>query len=89
MNIAGHYKGLGMLYLKEGLEDKAIQAFTKSLDENQSSYELHFFLASIFEKRYHPEEAGKHLEECIKYARSVEEVKIAKEKIDELALSSR
>ncbi|MBO1224827.1 MAG: tetratricopeptide repeat protein [Candidatus Scalindua sediminis] len=89
MNIAGHYKGLGMLYLKEGLEDKAIQAFTKSLDENKASYELHFILASIFEKRYQPEEAGKHLEECIKYARSVEEVKIAKEKIDELALSSR
>jgi tetratricopeptide (TPR) repeat protein len=89
MNIAGHYKGLGMLYLKEGLEDKAIQAFTKSLDENKGSYELHFILASIFEKRYQPEEASKHLEECIKYARNVEEVKIAKEKIDELALSSR
>ncbi len=89
MNFAGHYKGLGLLYLKEGLEDKAIQAFTKSLDENKVSYELHFILASIFEKRYQPEEASKHLEECIKYARSVEEVKIAKEKIDELALSSR
>ncbi|MFQ5714860.1 MAG: tetratricopeptide repeat protein [Candidatus Scalinduaceae bacterium] len=89
MNTAGHYKGLGMLYLKEGLEDKAIQAFTKSLDENKGSYELHFILASIFEKRYQPEEASKHLEECIKYARSVEEFKIAKEKIDELALSSR
>ncbi len=89
MNFAGHYKGLGLLYLKEGLEDKAIQAFTKSLDENKGSYELHFILASIFEKRYQPEEASKHLEECIKYARNVEEVKIAKEKIDELALSSR
>ncbi len=89
MNFAGHYKGLGMLYLKEGLEDKAIQAFTKSLDENKGSYELHFILASIFEKRDQPDKASKHLEECIKYARNVEEVKTAKEKINKLTPSSR
>lgn len=89
MNIAGHYKELGMLYLMEDMEDEAIQAFTKSLDVNKSSYELHFILASIFEKRDQPDRASKHLEECIKYARNVEEVKTAKERIDELTLSLR
>jgi tetratricopeptide (TPR) repeat protein len=89
MNIAGHYKELGMLYLMEDLEDEAIQAFTKSLDVNKGNYELHFILASVFEKRDQPDRASKHLEECIKYARNVEEIKTAKERIDELILSRR
>jgi tetratricopeptide (TPR) repeat protein len=89
MNIAGHYKELGILYLKEDLEDEAIQAFTKSLDVNKGNYELHFILASIFEKRNQSDKASKHLEECIKYARNADEIKTAKEKISELALSRR
>ncbi len=89
MNIAGHYKGLGILYLKEGLEDEAIQAFTKSLDVNRGNYELHFILASIFEKRNQSDKASEHFEECIKYARNADEIKTAKEKINELTLSSR
>ena len=89
MNIAGHYKGLGILYLKEGLEDEAIQAFTKSLDVNKGNYELHFILASIFEKRNQSDKASEHFEECIKYARNTDEIKTAKEKISELTLSSR
>jgi tetratricopeptide (TPR) repeat protein len=88
INIAGHYKGLGMLYLKKGLEDEAIQAFLKSLDVNKCSYELHFILASIFETRDQPDKASEHFEECIKYARNVEEIKTAKEKINELAIFS-
>ncbi|MFQ5962940.1 MAG: hypothetical protein ACE5KZ_01485 [Candidatus Scalinduaceae bacterium] len=84
VNIAGHYKSLGMLYLKEGFEDMAIKAFEKSLDADNTSYELHYILASIFEKRNHPEKTHKHLEECIKYARNVEEIKVASEKINKL-----
>jgi Tfp pilus assembly protein PilF len=77
------------LYLKEGLEDEAIQAFTKSLDVNRGNYELHFILASIFEKRNQSDKASEHFEECVKYARNADEIKTAKEKINELTLSSR
>lgn len=85
MNIAGHYKEMGLLYLKEGTEDIAIKAFEKSLGVNKSNYELHFILATIFEKKGTIEKAVKHLEECIKYARNVEDIKAAKEKISNLA----
>ncbi len=84
MNIAGHYKELGFLYLKSGSEDKAIDAFGKSLDTNKGNYEVHFALVSIFEKRNQPDKVRKHLEECIRYARNIEEIKAAKEKIDRL-----
>ncbi|ODS30136.1 MAG: O-linked GlcNAc transferase [Candidatus Scalindua rubra] len=84
MNIAGHYKELGLLYLKDGIEDKAVQAFEKSLEKNKGNYEVNFILASIFEKRNNPDKVRKHLEECIRYARNVEDIKTAKEKIDKL-----
>jgi tetratricopeptide (TPR) repeat protein len=84
MNIANHYKELGLLYLNNGSEDKAIDAFRKSLDTNRGNYEVNFALVSIFEKRNQPDKVRKHLEECIKYARNIEEIKAAKEKIDRL-----
>jgi len=84
MNIANHYKQLGLLYLNNGFEDKAIEAFTKSLDTNKGNYEVNFALVSIFEKRDQPDKVRKHLGECIKYARNIEEIKVAKEKIDRL-----
>jgi hypothetical protein len=84
MNIAKHYKELGLLYLNNGLEDKAIDAFEKSLKTNKSNYEVNFTLVSIFEKRNQPDKVQKHLEECLRYARNIEEIKLAKEKIDGL-----
>lgn len=84
MNIAKHYKDLGLLYLNNGSEDKAIDAFGKSLDTNKGNYEVNFALVSIFEKRNQPDKVRKHLEECIRYARNIEEIKEAKERIDRL-----
>lgn len=85
INIAGHYKEMGMLYyLSLGLEDKAIQAFEKSLEVDKGDYELHFILASIFEKNRFFDKARKHLEECLRCARNVEEIEAAKGKIDKL-----
>jgi len=84
MNIAGHYKDLGFLYLNNGLEDKAIHAFRKSLDTNRGNYEVNLALVSIFEKRNQPDKVRKHLEECIRYASNIEEIKAAKDKIDKL-----
>ena len=75
MNIANHYKELGLLYLNNGSEDKAIDAFGKSLDTNRGNYEANFALVSIFEKRNQPDKVRKHLEECIRYARNIEEIK--------------
>jgi len=84
MNIANHYKELGLLYLNNGSEDKAIDAFQKSLNTNKGNYEVNFALVSIFEKRNQPDNVRKHLEECIRYARNIHEIKTAKEKIDRL-----
>ncbi len=84
MNIAGHYKDLGFLYLNNGLEDKAIHAFRKSLDTNRGNYEVNLALVSIFEKRNQPDKVRKHLEECIRYASNIGEIKVAKDKIDKL-----
>ncbi|MFQ5685518.1 MAG: tetratricopeptide repeat protein [Candidatus Scalindua sp.] len=84
MNIAGRYKGLGLLYLNTGAEDEAIKAFEKSLDTHKGSYEVNFILVSMFEKRNQPDKVRKHLEECVRYARNIEEIKTAKEKIEEL-----
>lgn len=84
MNIAGHYKELGLLYLNNGSEDKAIDAFGKSLDTHRGNYEVNFTLVSIFEKRNQPDKVRKHLEECIRYARNIEEIKYAKGKLDEM-----
>ena len=84
MNIANHYKELGLLYLNNGSEDKAIDAFRKSLDSNKGNYEVNFALVSIFEKRNQPDKVRKHLEECIRYARNIDEIQAAKEKIDRL-----
>lgn len=84
MNIAKHYKELGLLYLNNGLEDKAIDAFGKSLATNKGSYEVNAALVLIFEKRNQPAKVRKHLEECIRYARNIEEIKSAKEKLDGL-----
>lgn len=84
MNIANHYKELGSLYLKKSLEDKAIQAFEKSLDLNKGNYEVNSILVSLFERRNQPDKVRKHLGECIRYARTSEELKAAKEKIDKL-----
>ena len=84
MNIAGHYKELGFLYLTNGSVDKAIHAFSRSLDANRGNYEVNLALVSIFEKRNQPEKVRKHLEECIRYASNIEEIKVAKDKIDQL-----
>jgi hypothetical protein len=84
MNIANHYKELGLLYLNNGSEDKAIDAFRKSLNTNKGNYEVNFALVSIFEKRNQPDKVRKHLEECIRYARNIDEIQAAKEKIDRL-----
>jgi len=84
MNIANHYKELGLLHLNNGSEDKAIDAFRKSLDINKGNYEVNFALVSIFEKRNQQDKVRKHLEECIRYARNIEEIKAAKQKIDRL-----
>ena len=84
MNIANHYKELGMLYLNNGSDDKAIDAFRRSLDTNKGNYEVNFALVSIFEKRNQRDKVRKHLEECIRYARNIEEIKAAKQKIDRL-----
>ncbi|MGQ3685444.1 MAG: hypothetical protein ACUBOA_10640 [Candidatus Loosdrechtia sp.] len=83
-NSANHYKEMGLLYLKNGFEDKAIHAFENSLDISKGSYEVNFVLAALFEKRNQPERARVHLDECMKYARNVEEFKIAREKINKL-----
>jgi len=82
MNIAGHYKELGLLNLNKGLVDKAIDAFEKSLQTNKGNYEVNVTLVSIFEKRNQPDKVKKHLEECIRYARNIEEIKSAKGKLD-------
>ncbi|MCR4288758.1 MAG: hypothetical protein NUV86_00645 [Candidatus Scalindua sp.] len=82
MNIAGHYKELGLLYLNNGSEDKAIDAFEKSLATNRGNYEVNLALVSIFEKRDQPDKVRKHLEECIRYARNIEEIKYAKGRLD-------
>lgn len=84
MNIAGHFKELGLLYLNNGSEDKAIDAFRKSLERNRGNYEVNFALVSIFEKRNQPDKVRKYLEECIRYARNIEEIKYAKGKLDEM-----
>ncbi len=82
MNIAGHYKELGLLYLNKGLEDNAIDAFEKSLKTHKGNYEVNVALVSIFEKRNQPDKVKKHLEECIRYARNIDEIKSAKGKLD-------
>ncbi len=84
MNIAGRYKELGLLYLNSGSEDEAIQAFEKSLDRHKGNYEINFALVSIFEKRNQPDKVRKHLKECVRYARNIEEIKAAKGKLDKL-----
>lgn len=84
MNSAGHYKEMGSLYLRKGLDDQAIDAFEKSLDANKGSYEVNLILVSLYERRNQPDKVLKHLEECIRYARNIEEIKLAKEKIDTL-----
>ncbi len=84
MNTAGHYKELGFLYLNNGSEEKAIQAFSKSLDTNRGNYEVNLTLVKIFEKRNQPDKIRKHLKECIRYASNIEEIKVAKDKIDKL-----
>ena len=82
MDIAGHYKELGLLYLGKGLEDDAIDAFQKSLKTHKGNYEVNIALVSIFEKRNQPDKVKKHLKECIRYARNIEEIKSAKGKLD-------
>ncbi len=82
MNIAGHYNELGLLYLNKGLEDNAIEAFEKSLKTNKGNYEVNVTLVSIFEKRNQSDKVKKHLEECIRYARNIDEIKSAKVKLD-------
>jgi tetratricopeptide (TPR) repeat protein len=84
MNIAGRYKELGLLYLNSGAEDEAIHAFEKSLDTHKGNYEVNFILVSMFEKRNRPDKVRKHLEECVRYARNIEEIKAAKGKLDRL-----
>ncbi len=84
MNIAGRYKELGLLYLNSGAEDEAIQAFEKSLDTHKGNYEVNLILVSMFEKRNQPDKVRKHLEECVRYARNIEEIKAAKGKLDSL-----
>ncbi len=84
MNIAGRYKELGLLYLNSGAEDEAIQAFEKSLDTHKGNYEINFILVSMFEKKNRPDKVRKHLEECVRYARNIEEIKAAKGKLDRL-----
>ncbi|MGR3301065.1 MAG: tetratricopeptide repeat protein [Candidatus Scalindua sp.] len=84
MNIAGRYKELGLLYLNSGAEDEAIQAFEKSLDTHKGNYEVNLILVSMFEKRKQPDKVRKHLEECVRYARNIEEIKAAKGKLDSL-----
>jgi tetratricopeptide (TPR) repeat protein len=84
MNIAGRYKALGLLYLNSGAEDEAIQSFEKSLDTHKGNYEINFILVSMFEKRNRPDKVRKHLEECVRYARNIEEIKAAKGKLDRL-----
>ena len=85
MNIAGRYKELGLLYLNSGAEIEAIQAFEKSLATHKGNYEINFLLVSIFEKRNQPDKVKKHLRECVRYARNIEEIKTAKGKLDKLA----
>ncbi len=82
INIAGHYNELGVLYLSKGLEDEAIGAFEKSLQTNKANYEVNATLVSIFEKRNQLDKVKKHLEECKRYARNIEEIKYAKGKLD-------
>ncbi len=84
MNIAGHYKELGFLYLNNELVDKAILAFGKSLDTNRGNYEVNLALVSIFEKRNQIDKVRKHLDGCIRNARTAEEIKLAKDKIGKL-----
>lgn len=84
INIAGHYKELGFIYLKNGSEDKAINAFSKSLDTDRCNYEVNLALVSIFERRKQPDKARKHLKECIRYASNIEEIVVAKDKLDKL-----
>ncbi len=83
MNIAGHYKELGMLYLKDGSEDKAMHAFERSLDANKGDFKLRLILATMLEKRNQSDKARKHLEECLKYARNVDDVMAVNKKINE------
>ncbi len=85
MNIAGHYKELGLLYLGKGLEDNAIDAFEKSLKTHKSNYEVNSALVSIFENRNQPDKVRKHLGECLRYARNIEEIKSAKGKLDAMS----
>ncbi len=84
MNIAGHYKDLGLIYLEEGAEDEAIDAFEKSLDTNQGDYEINLILASIYEKRNLPNKASEYFEKCLRHARNIGEINLAKKKIEEL-----
>ncbi|MCP4268123.1 MAG: hypothetical protein GY777_21545 [Candidatus Brocadiaceae bacterium] len=84
MNIAGHYKELGFLYLNRKSEDKAIQAFNNSLASNRGNYDVNLALVTIFEKRNQTGKVRKHLEECLRYASNIEEIKVAKDKIDKL-----
>jgi Tfp pilus assembly protein PilF len=83
MNIAGHYKELGFLYLNKSSEDKAIQAFGNSLESNRGNYDVNLALVTIFEKRNQTDKVRKHLEECLRYASNIEEIKVAKDKLDQ------
>jgi hypothetical protein len=38
----------------------------------------------MFEKRNQPDKVKRHLEECVRYARNIEEIKAAKGKLDRL-----
>lgn len=85
INIAGHYKEMGMLYLQEGAEEKAIKAFEKSLGVNQGDYESHFALAAIFEERGFMDKAIEHLSECLTYARNAADMEAANERIQSIS----
>ena len=87
INPGSHYKEIGMLYIREGMEEEAIQALENSLDIDSSDNELRFVLVALLKKNKLIGRARKHLEECMKFARNADEMKQVREKINDLEVS--
>lgn len=87
INLAVHYREIGKLYSRQGMGNEAIQAFQKALEIDKSNNELRLLLVGVLKKNRFPERARKHLEVCMKYARSAEEIEHLREEMNKLSLS--
>ncbi len=81
INLGEHYREIGKLYSRQGLDYEAIQAYEKALEIHSSNNELRLVLVGLLKKNRFPERARKHLDVCLKYARSIEEIERVRDEI--------